>query len=247
MVRIVIIDAGHSKPNGDPGAVSGTFIEYDLNCIAAKSCANYLTENYDCIAIVDTDNTIGANCRTAKEKGAAAFISIHHNAGGGDGGEIYYYPGDARAKALAACVAEEFDAIGQNAHGDILKASSKFGVCRNNSINGIPAILGEFAFVDSVKDRIIINTKEKVEAEGIAYAKGAASFLNLPKKVKPVAEFIAKRRIKILSYPSALRGKLIGWHEEGSTVDVYALKNNWGKIADGQFSNFTTLNSQRIK
>ncbi|MEI6580142.1 MAG: N-acetylmuramoyl-L-alanine amidase [Eubacteriales bacterium] len=183
MKRIVLFDAGHNRKAGDPGAVSGKFIEADINVAVAKAAGMYLTAHYNCEAIVDTVSTIPQNCRTAKAKQAGAAISIHHNAGGGDGCEVYYAPSDPEAKQLATLIVAEFKAIGQNAHGIPVKSSSKFGFCRINAENGIPAVLGEFAFVDNAKDRLAIDSSADMLKEGAAYAKAVAKFLQLPIKV----------------------------------------------------------------
>ena len=177
---IIFLDAGHSAKNGDPGAVSGKFVEYEINALVVKSAAQYLSERFVCRPVVDYNNTIEFNCARAKELGAKAFVSVHHNAGGGDGSEIFFHPKDKKAKLLAELIAIEFRKIGQNSRG--VKSSTYFGVLKNNQ-NKIPAILGEFAFVDNAKDRQIIDNSEKIKQEGYAYARALATFLKLQRKV----------------------------------------------------------------
>lgn len=198
MAKIVFIDAGHG--GRDPGAVSGKFIEKELNLKVALAARDYLSA-YDCQVYLyrtsDASTKINDMCAKAKALGAAVSISIHHNAGGGVGGEAFYWKGDGQARKLAGLVVKEFKAVGQ-----VLRSTSgeepgvkpsyadppghNFGMCRINSRNGVPAILGEFAFVDNAKDRKKIDTDEKLKAEGDAYGKAVAAFLNLQKKAVPV-------------------------------------------------------------
>lgn len=198
MAKKVFIDAGHG--GRDPGAVSGSFIEKNLNLKVALAARDYLSA-YDCEVFMyrttDVPTKINDMCAKAKSIGAAVSISIHHNAGGGVGGEAFYWRGDAAARRLAGLVVKEFKAIGQ-----VLRCTSgeepgvkpsyadppghNFGMCRLNSRNGIPAILGEFAFVDNDRDRIKIDSDADLIAEGIAYGKAIVAFLNLQKKAIPV-------------------------------------------------------------
>lgn len=197
MAKIVFIDAGHG--GRDPGAVSGTFIEKELNLKVALAARDYLSA-YDCQVYLyrtsDVSTKINDMCAKAKALGAAVSISIHHNAGGGIGGEAFYWKGDTAARRLAGLVAKEFKANGQTLRSiggeePGVKPSyadppgHNFGMCRINSRNGIPAILGEYAFVDTVADRKKIDTDGKLKAEGEAYGKAVVAFLQLKKKAAP--------------------------------------------------------------
>jgi hypothetical protein len=179
----IYIDAGHSEINGDPGAVSGTFIEYRLNKRVAEACRDYLTANYDCIVYIDYNNSVTYNCNKAKELGCDIFLCIHHNAGGGDGCEVFYWYTDMKSKAFAEELIRQFITIGQNSRGAKPSTPDKynFGPCRINSANGIIGILGEFAFVDNNVDRIIIDSDAELVAEGKAYALAVAKYFGLVK------------------------------------------------------------------
>jgi N-acetylmuramoyl-L-alanine amidase len=138
----IYIDAGHSTKTGDPGATSGSFIEYDINCKVAKACNDYLKANYTCDTILDYDTSTSGNISKSISNKCDAFLCIHHNAGGGDGCEVYYWTGDARAKALAESVINEFKAIGQNSRGVKMstKSAYNFAPCRENSKAGIKSV-----------------------------------------------------------------------------------------------------------
>ncbi len=185
MSKIIFIDAGHG--GADKGAVAGKFIESEINLKAAMAARSFLAA-YDCEVVLsrttDTATRINDMAAKAKKIGAAAVVSIHHNAGGGDGGEAFYWYTDINAKQLAKELVNRFLEIGQNLRGvkPSSEASNNFGMCRINSKNGIPAVLGEFAFLDNLKDRQIIDTNAEIKAEGEAYGKALVSFLKLNKK-----------------------------------------------------------------
>jgi N-acetylmuramoyl-L-alanine amidase len=181
--KVIYIDAGHG--GGDSGAVCGKFIEKDINLSVAFATRDYL-KPYACTVVMNRTTDVGTKIidmsAQAKKVGASVSVSTHHNAGGGNGSEVFYWHSDMQAKQLAKDVLDQFSSLGQNEHGVGLKASttraSNFGMCRINAANGIPAILGEFAFIDS-SDSSIIDTAKEIKAEGEAYGKAIVKFLGL--------------------------------------------------------------------
>jgi N-acetylmuramoyl-L-alanine amidase len=194
MKKTVLIDPGHGGK--DPGALNGAFVEKTLNLKAALALRDYLTP-YDCEIIMTrtTDVFLSVEYRynLAISKKADCSICMHHNAGGGDGGEVWFWHTDPKAKNLAALIAQEYKAIGQNLRTGSgmpegtkasMKGGTNFGMCRVPASKGIPAILGEFAFVDNTTDRKIVDTDAELVAQGKAYGKAVVKFLGL--KLKPV-------------------------------------------------------------
>ena len=75
-------------------------------------------------------------------------ISIHLNAGGGTGSEVYYYTGNTATQAIAAAISARIaDYLGIRDRG--AKASSSFYVLKKTAS---PAVLIECCFVDSETD-----------------------------------------------------------------------------------------------
>lgn len=189
----IFIDAGHG--GSDPGAVSGSMRESELNLKAALACRDYLSA-YDCQVIMSRTTDVAVPVQNRYKQAIAekvdAVLCMHHNAGGGDGGEVWFWHTDERAKQLAALVAQEYKSIGQNLRtGAGLPEGTKaskpdtrqnFGMCREPSAKGIPAILGEFAFVDNATDRQIVDTDAELVAQGQAYGKAVVKFLGLQLK-----------------------------------------------------------------
>lgn len=188
MTKKIFIDPGHGGK--DPGAVAGGFRESDLNLKVALAAESYL-KDYDCLVFMsrraDTATKIADSTALAKKLAVDAYVSIHHNAGGGRGSEVFYWQNHAPSKALAAAVLKELTALGQRSRG--LKESNlkayNFGVCRINALNSIAAVLGEFAFLDNEQDRKAVDSNQKLKEQGAAYAKALISFLGLTKKADP--------------------------------------------------------------
>jgi N-acetylmuramoyl-L-alanine amidase len=111
-------------------------------------------------------------------------ISVHHNGGGGDGAEICVQINngsktyDDKALKFANLLLAEYKTIGQNLRRSpiIRKANSTgredyFGVLRAAAGKGIPAVITEYAFMDS-KDIAAVDTyaDQKLEAQAICAA-----------------------------------------------------------------------------
>lgn len=174
-MKRIYIDPGHS--NVDPGAV-GYEVERDLNEKVAKFMAEHLRTNYVCETRVDpiTTNSTRDVASAANAWKANLLVSIHFNAGGGDGYEALVYS-NAR-KALGQIFEKHVKAAGQNSRG--VKIRTDLGVLR---LSNMPAVLNEGAFVDNKKDIQDWDEDHELKKLGIAYAEAAAEYLGLEKKV----------------------------------------------------------------
>lgn len=173
-MKKIYIDPGHS--NVDPGAV-GYAVERDLNEKTAKFMNEYLQANYFCETKVDpiTTNSVSQVAANANAWKADLLVSIHFNAGGGDGYEALIYS-NAR-KTLGQIFEKHVKAIGQNSRG--VKTRTDLGVLR---LSNMPAVLNEGAFVDNKKDIQDWDEDHELKKLGIAYAKATAEFLELEEK-----------------------------------------------------------------
>ena len=181
MAKKIYINPGHS--NVDPGAV-GYETERKLNVKVSKFMNDYLLANYDCETKM-TEGSVNSTTSVVKEANnwkADLLVSNHFNAGGGDGYEALVVS-DAR-KSLGEIFNKHVKAIGQNSRG--VKIRPNLNVLKSSKM---PAVLNEGAFVDNKKDIADWNDDAELKKLGEAYAKAAAEYLNLPKKViegKPV-------------------------------------------------------------
>lgn len=169
----------------DGGASYAGLTEKTINLKTAKYCREYL-KKYDCTVFLSRETDTGDLLITQriadlKEKSVNAVITIAHNAGGGQGCEIFYWKDDTPSKRLAMLIEEKFKEIGQISRG--VKVSSEaaynFGMVREPSKEGIPAVLSEFAFLDNAKDRLLVDSDEDLKKEGEAIGKAVKEFLNL--------------------------------------------------------------------
>ena len=187
----IYINPGHS--NEDPGAVSYE-TERRLNVAVANFMREYLRANYTCEIRMNpgTMLKLAEVCSDANSWKADLFVSIHFNAGGGDGFECYIYSWS--RKALGEVFAKQVEAIGQNLRYPD-KAGEPMGVKIRPELyvlknTNMPAILCEGAFVDNKKDISDWNDDAELKALGIAYAKAAAEYLKLEPKAP--AQYYAK-------------------------------------------------------
>lgn len=177
-IKRVYIDPGHSDK--DPGAV-GYAVERDLNEITAKYMHEHLQENYIVESKIDpiTNNGVKQVADNANAWGADLLVSIHNNAGGGDGWEGLVL--NSLRVSLGSIFERHVEAIGQNSRG--VKLRPDLGVLKYSKM---PAILNEGAFVDNQKDIADWDEEHELKKLGIAYAEAAAEFLKLEKKEKTV-------------------------------------------------------------
>lgn len=167
----VWIDAGHG--GSDSGAVAGGLIEKAINLTVALELIRLLEEAGFLVgATRKTDVFVGLTerCNMANRWGAQLFLSIHHNAGGGDGYEAIHSIGHGLGDDFAAAIVAEFAALGQNPHGSHPVYSKEgqhgdyFAVIRQTHM---PAVISEFAFLDS-KDASAIDSQAEQMAEARA-------------------------------------------------------------------------------
>lgn len=176
----VFIGVGHG--GSDPGAVANGLTEKDLNLNTALKVYDVLTDH-------------GVKCKMSRTRDEAdelleeiyecnkynpdLALDIHHNAGGGDGVEVFHHIGGGQSKTLAQNVLNEIVAIGQNSRGIKTRVndygSDWYGFIRQTEA---PAVIVECAFLDT-KDHEIVDTQAENEAMGLAIAKGVLKTLGI--------------------------------------------------------------------
>ena len=179
----VFIGVGHGGK--DPGAVAGGLLEKDVNLEMALTMERILRQHGVETALsrtVDEDDTLQEELAEAKAFGADLAVEVHNNAGGGDGFEVYVQTGVHKeaSRKLAELLEQEVKKLGQNSRGMktrlMANGQDYFGWLR---LNTCPAVLCEGAFLDTA-DREMIDTQEKQQSFGLAYAKGVLEYLGIP-------------------------------------------------------------------
>ena len=217
MAKKIFIDPGHSI--ADPGAV-GYAVERDLNEKTAVYMNDHLLANYVCETKVDpvTNKSLSAVADSASAWGADLLVSIHNNAGGGDGYEALVYSN--KTVPLGKVFEKYVLAAGQNSRG--VKLYPGLAVLRQSNM---PAILNEGAFVDNKKDITDWNEDHELKKLGIAYAEAAAEFLKLEKKAVAPAP-APKPDPTLTSAPVPVKGMYRVFNADGKQVGAYTLESN---------------------
>lgn len=190
MIKIYL-NAEHG--GADAGAVYGTIFEKTLNLKVSAFCAEALSQ-YDCEVIqsrtTDKGLLIADRLTHVEKENPNICITIAHNAGGGDGCEIFYRPGDiisSKSYDFAKKLEANYKKIGQNSRGikTSTDSSYNFAMCREPSRMGIISVLSEFAFLDNTNDRLLIDSDEDLRKEASAIAYSLIEFFNISKKEDP--------------------------------------------------------------
>ena len=217
----IYINPGHSDE--DPGAV-GYEMERALNVKVGQYMEEYLSANYGCqVRSSSGDMGLNAVCMDANDWGADLFVSIHFNAGGGDGYEAFVY-GQNR-EPLGRIFEKYVKQTGQNSRG--VKYRPGLAVLKNTNM---PAVLNEGAFVDNLKDIQDWNEDAELKALGVAYAKAAAEFLALEEIVEKVAPEQAYSLGQFIRDVQSVTGSAVdgiaGPETLGNTVTISRYKNS---------------------
>ena len=180
----VCIDAGHG--GDDPGAVGNGLNEKDLNLTAILAFRDWMNldtadtsggGSWDVYATRDTDVyvTLSARCDYANSNGVDLFLSIHTNAGGGNGTETYAYASGGSADTLAHEVQEEvLEHLGTNDRG--VKYAS-FTVLTDTAM---PADLNEMAFIDVwAGNAELLEDPDNLDAVGLAHLHAVQGYFGL--------------------------------------------------------------------
>lgn len=235
----VYLDPGHG--GYDNGAVKYV-TEDKVNLVMALACRDYLKANGVEVKMsrtTDTGTSITKMANEANAWGADLAVSIHNNAGGGDGFEAYHTLSGGKGKTLAANIEAEVKKIGQNSRGLKTKKGANgdyFGFIR---LTDMAAVILEGAFVDNKKDAAQIDTKAEQQAFGYAYARGILKTLGIKDNGlsgKKESTIKAGDEVKVTAAALNVRSgagsknDVIAVITNKPTLDVMKVSGEWGKI-----------------
>ena len=182
MKKIIVIDPGHG--GSDPGASANGLLEKNLNLNICLKLVEKLSEyDADIILTRDSDTAVDLKKRadTANRAPADLFLSVHCNAGGGEGFESYTHL-DATASTLSTgeIIHREVAAfcLERNVADRGMKAAD-FAVLR---LTAMPAVLLELLFVDHPRDAGLLQNEVFLRDLTSAVARGSATALGLSLK-----------------------------------------------------------------
>ena len=196
----VYIGVGHG--GSDSGAVANGLKEKDVNLEVSKACMKKLQDNGVEVKIsrlTDIDSTINSKVTEANRWPADYVVEVHHNAGGGDGVEVFYSMNGGKGKTLAQNILDSIVRLGQQNRGIKTKISNGkdyFGIIRETKA---PAVLVECAFLDS-KDKAIVDTAAERKKMGEALASGILKTLGIKEKVKTTTTTTTVYKVQIGSF-----------------------------------------------
>lgn len=182
MKKVIVIDPGHGGI--DPGAMANGLLEKNLNLDICRRLVEKLAPyEADIILTRDSDTSVNLKTRAEIANLAAAdfFLSIHCNAGGGEGFESYVHiaaPATTLGirEILHREVARFF--LERNIADRGMKAAD-FAVLR---LSKMPAVLLELLFVDHPRDAELLQSGVFLNSLAAAAAQGVAAALNLDLK-----------------------------------------------------------------
>ena len=182
----VYIDAGHNYSGIDTGAQGFGLREQDITYyiasrvekiltgkgITVKMSRNNLTDNVNTGGTVS--NSLAVRYSAANSWKADIFVSIHCNAGGGTGFEVYHYNGSERAKTLAGNILN-----GLKYNTNLVSRGVKTGnyaVLRNTAM---PATLVETAFIDNEDNAKFLGSEDGQQKLAKGIAEGIMEYLGV--------------------------------------------------------------------
>ena len=229
---MITIDAGHGGNNSTAGkrAANGAFYEWDINDKVADALEQMLEEKGYTVERLDdvsgqSDVSLNARLRKAKDLGSDLHISIHQNAlddimwSNATGTETYYSVlGSRRSQELAKDIATRMaQYIGTVNRGDKGTTNELF-ITREFTRSGIDAVLVEGLFQDNEKDVEYMQTEEYVQSYAKAVFDGIVNTYGENLGEKQV-QAQAKTEVHIIK-TSIKAGDFVRVKEIGETLNI---------------------------
>lgn len=145
----IVVNAGHTKLGKGTGAtgylnesIETRKIAYELMKLLADTSHEVIPAVYD-----KSSNNLKEVVTLANNKDADLLVSIHINAGGGQGCEVYTWRGNTTTPAVKTC--ENLSKLGFKNRG--VKDGSKYYLLKNTKPS-VKTLLIEVCFLDNIKD-----------------------------------------------------------------------------------------------
>lgn len=180
----ICLDPGHNAGGVDTGAHGNELREPDLNLDISQRLRTLLLANGFEVMMtregdyvngphVSVQESLKTRCDIANQFGADLFVSIHVNAGGGTGSEVYALPGGRAVVAAQRVLDRLIYACGWANRG--VKTDREFYVLVHTDM---PALITENGFIDSSDANKLVDPNfRQIIAE--AHAKGICDFFGV--------------------------------------------------------------------
>ena len=177
----VFLGVGHG--GWETGAYANGIKEKDANLTTALACNEVLVRHgVDTLMsrTTDEEDTLRQEINECNAFDPDLAVDMHHNAGKGDGVEVFHSVVGGTGKELAQKIHDEIVALGQNSRGVKTRkeddGSDWYGFIRETKA---PAVIVEYAFLDNDKDVQFVDTEAEQKANGVATAKGILKQLGI--------------------------------------------------------------------
>lgn len=187
----VMVDIGHY--DNDSGAVFNGLREVDFNY---KVCTRLIEHLKRCgIEVVTSTGSLNERVKLENKLRPDYFLSVHTNAGGGDGAEVLVYKKDGVQLQIAESIINEIVTNNVNNSRGVKERPDLYVLKHTYA----PAVLVEMAFIDT-KDIEAIETAEKqdkmaqciarglLKAIGVQYVEVGTSKPSTPNTTKPQSD-----------------------------------------------------------
>ncbi|WP_208587945.1 N-acetylmuramoyl-L-alanine amidase family protein [Gracilibacillus suaedae] len=226
MVKI-FLDPGHGGQ--DPGAVANGLQEKVLVLDIAKRIEKKL-KGYPGIQVklsrtTDKFLSLSERANLANSWGADYFISVHINAGGGDGYEDFIYNRTSSEATKANQNIMNTEVVKETSFDNRGKKQANFAVLR---LTSLPAILTENGFIDDKSDANKLKSANFRDRVAHGHVNAIVKVFGLNKSKKPAKPIQSKSKQKEKEFLT-VDGK---W----GTETTYELQKALGTIADGIIS-----------
>lgn len=249
MVKIYI-DPGHG--GSDSGAVGNGLKEKDVTLAIATRVNNMLVNEYSNVTVRMSrtgDQTVSLTQRTndANEWGAEFYMSIHINAGGGNGYEDYIHRNLSNSTSTAnirnVIHAEVVKLIDMPNRG---KKKADFHVLRETRMH---AILTENGFIDNVSNATKMKTNAWLDKVARGHVNGLAKALGLIKTSSPPPSGSTLYRVVTGSFTARTNAdqRVVELKSKGfdSFIDIFTQNGvTYYRVITGSFANKANADKQ---
>lgn len=234
MNKRVFFDAGHG--GNDPGAVKYVR-EADVNIKVVNFAVDYLKKHFEVDVYKDiTGDSTNVISNRANQWRSDLFVSVHFNAGGGDGFEALVY--SSANKALGVCFEKYVKQTGQNSRG--VKIRPELNVLR---LTNMEAVLCEIAFVDNKKDISDWDEDAELKIMGRALALACADWLDLPVKTESVT-YMTLESLNFRKAPD-LNSQILEVLPKGAVLVGTEVSGGWLKTTHKKKSGYARIKGQK--
>lgn len=187
---VIVLDPGHGGSDG--GTTGFGLLEKNLNLRIALYAKATLENSGGATVYLTRDRDVAVDLEDrpayGRDKGADLFVSLHNNAAGGRGSEVYV-PWQFQHGQLAALgnqVLKNLSALGLANRGVKTRTYDRddviydyYCVIRESVSYNIPSILIEHAFVDSPTDKAFLDNEPALERLGQADGRAIVDYYGL--------------------------------------------------------------------